>query len=206
MNTFHEKISNSITIFLDNIYYKNLQKIYNDNLNNIFINYKYPIIKPEYFIFLQYYFIYTFLYYLSYKKSIMYTISIHSIYISELIFDNLIKKYEYTPLKNIEYLKINSSFLFIYLFFLKIFLSNISFYNKIFLLTVFHSFYGVYLVNNIYKLRLNSIEMKKDFYHPLKIIIITPNKKIIKKILDYTQFFTYSNYLLIINILLFFFF
>ena len=52
--SLHNNIYVKISIFLENIYYKYLTTLYNDTLNNIFNNNKLFIIKPEYFIYLQY--------------------------------------------------------------------------------------------------------------------------------------------------------
>ena len=59
-------------------------------------------------------------------------------------------------------------------------------------------------INYIYKERMECIDLNKEFYHPFKIIILSPNKKFILNIINKTQFFTYSNFLLFINLLLFF--
>jgi hypothetical protein len=91
-----------------------------------------------------------------------------------------------------------------YLFYLKILLINIYTYKKIIILSTTSIFYILNILNNVYKERLDCIENKKEFHNKLKILVITPNKNIIKKIIKYTSFFNYSNYLFIINILLFF--
>lgn len=199
----HYNISERIANFLDNIYYKNLKKIYNDSLENIFC--KFPIIKPDYFIYFQYYFIYTSFYYITYKKVIMYSLSLQSIYISGLIFDNLSKKYNYNPINNILFLKNTSLLFFLYLLFLKILFLRIVLYKKMFILSSFSIFYFLHNLNYIYKERLKYIELKKDFIHPLKIFIISPNKDFIKTVIHKTTYFTHGNYLLFINLLLFIF-
>jgi hypothetical protein len=58
-------------------------------------------------------------------------------------------------------------------------------------------------INDIYSERLECIKLNKEFYHPLKIIILSPDKKFILNIINKTRFFTYTNFLLFINILLF---
>ena len=59
----HNFLSFNILYFLDNIYYKNLKKIYNADMKDIFQYEKITILKPEYFIYLKFYTIYLFLYY-----------------------------------------------------------------------------------------------------------------------------------------------
>ena len=174
-----------------------------ENINDVFRYSKFPVIKPEYFIYIQYYFIYTFFYYISSKNLIMYSISLHLIHISGIIFDDLVIKYNYVPVNNINFLKESSYLLFMYLFFFKILFLKIILLKRLFLLYSFYTFYIVQNINYIYKERLKYIELKKDFIHPLKILIISPNKEFIENMINNTRFFTYTNYLLFINILLY---
>ena len=192
----HIDISNKLVNILDILYYKNLQKLYpNSKLKDIFIIGKFSILKPEYFIFYQYYLIYSFIYHLNHRNSIRYTFSLHFFHIFGLIYDNLLIKYEYTPIYNISYLKNTAYVLFIYLFFLKLLL-----FNKIFLLSIFSLFYSLMNINQIYKERIKSIENKEIFNHPLKILVITPNKNTIENIIKKTNIFTFHNFLFFVNI------
>ncbi len=200
--SFHEIISKKITYLLDNVYYNNLKKLYNDTLNNIFNYKKIHIIKPEYYIFSSYYFIYTFFYYISNKNLIYYSLSLHLTHISSLLFDNLVKKYDYNSSKDIYFLKNNSYFLFNYLFFFKILFLKTEFYKKLFITSSIHIFFLLTIINDIYKERLKCIITKKEFNHHLKILVFTPNKKVIEDIIKKTSFFTYSNYLLFLNFIL----
>lgn len=204
--SFHDYISKKCSDLLDIVYYSHIRKIYNDSLSNIFNNKKIPIIQPDYFVFMQYYFIYTFFNYISSKSCILYSLSLHSTHISGLVFDNLLKKYEYNPLKNSVFLKNNSYFLFNYLFFFKILFLENKFYKKILLNLSIYIFYLLYNINDIYKERLECINLKKEFSHPLKILVLTPNKKTIENIIKKTDFFNYSNYLFFINIMLWLFY
>jgi len=204
--SFHDYISKKCSDLLDIIYYSHIKKIYNDSMNNIFNNKKIAIIQPDYFIFMQYYFIYTCFHYISNKSCILYSLSLHSTHISGLVFDNLLKKYEYNPLKNSIFLKNNSYFLFNYLFFFNILFLKNNFYKKILVNFSIYIFYLLYNINDIYKARLECINLKKEFSHPLKILILTPNKKIIENIIKKTDFFNYSNYLFFINIMLWLFY
>jgi hypothetical protein len=200
---YHLLISNNLSYFLDNIYFSNLKKLYNEDLNNIFKYCKYPVFRPEYLIYLKFYFSYLFFHYVTNKKFIFYSFSIHLSYICELIFENLIKKYDYQPNYNIDFLKNTSNVLFIYLFYLKIFFLNLQFYKKGFLLFLYSLFYFIYNIHIIYKERLGCIENKTEFRNKFKILIISPNKKFIENIVNRTKYFTYSNYLYFINFLIF---
>ena len=202
--SFHKNISVKISIFLENIYYKYLTTLYNDTLNNIFNNTKLFIIKPEYFIYLQYYFIYTFFHYITYNNIILYSASLHSIHICELIFNILSIKYNYIQKNNTDFLINTSYFLLIYLFIFKIFFLKIYFYYKIFFFTNFTLFYLLMNINNIYNKRLECINTNKEFYHPFKIVILSPDKNFLLNIVNKTKFFTHSNFLIFINLLLFF--
>jgi hypothetical protein len=200
--SLHNIISNKITSFLNIFYYNNLKKIYNESIDNIFKLYKFPVIKPEYFVFFQYYFIYKTLYYITCNKIIYFSLSLHLIYICGLIFENLIELYKYCPQNNIYFLKNTGDLLFLYLFFLKICFLRIFTFKKILMLTMFSIFYFLYSINYIYKERLKYIELKKDFIHPLKILIISPNKKFILNVIKKTDFFTYNNFLFFINFIM----
>jgi len=70
---------------------------------------------------------------------------------------------------------------------------------------MFGTFYFCIKLNEIYKKRIYSIENKKDFIDPFKILIITPNIDIMNKIIKYTNVFHFSNYLIFINIILYLF-
>jgi hypothetical protein len=202
--SYHDKISNNVSLFLNNIYYNYLIKIYKNQMNNILNSKEKFIIKLEYLIYLQYYFIYTFFYYITNKNKLLYSISLHSIYICDLTFKNLSKKYDYTA-KNNNLILIDTSYLlFLYLFFFKIIFLKIYFQYKIGFFISSALFYLLMTVNDIYNKRLECINLNKDFYHPLKIIILSPNKKFIMNIINKTKLFTYSNFLLFINIFLLF--
>lgn len=196
---FHLILSNKIIDYLDIYYYKNLIRIYNDSYSNIFKYDKYVIFKPDYFIFLQYYFIYTFLYYISNNKCIQYSVSLHLIHICGIIFDNQLIKYDYQPINNSSFLKDTSYLLFLYLFFFKITLLKIDLYKKILMISSYSIFYSLYNLNYIYKERLKYIELNKDFIHPLKLLIVSPNKNFIKNIIQKTKYFTYENFIIFIN-------
>ena len=189
--SLHYKIAEKITTFLDFIYYNNLKQLYNNFI-------EISIIKPDIFVYLQYYLTYTFLYYITNNNLLLYSSSLHLIHINGIIFNNLCIKYNYIPIKNTYFLKDVNYSLFIYLFCLKLY-----FYKKIYLLINVLLFYIIYNINKIYKKRLECINTKKEFKHFLKIIIITPNKKTIENIIYITQIFSYSNFLLFINFLLY---
>jgi len=202
----HNYISKYIFSLLDSVYYKNLKKLYNENLNKIFHYPKISIFKPEYFIYSTFYFNYLFLYYITNKNFILYTLFLHSAYISELIYEQLIFKYNYLPTNNINFLKNTSRLLFIYFVFFKLYFIRAHFFNKIVLLSIPTIFYILHNINNIYTERLISIEDKnKIFDHYLKILIISPNKDFIQYIVKKTDFFNYPNFLCCLNLLLLFF-
>ena len=181
--SIHNNISNKIVSYLNNIsYIKQLNKI---------------------FIYLQYYFIYTFFYYMTKNNVLIYSISLHLTYICELIFKSILIKNNYIEENNTLFLINSSKSLFLYLFFFKIIFLKKYLYNKIFLLSSISIFHLLMNINNIYKKRLECIESNKEFYHPFKIIILSPNKNFIKNIINKTKYFTYSNFLIFVNLLFF---
>jgi len=147
---------------------------------------------------------YLFFYYISKKKLILYIISLHLTHITGNIFKQLNIKYNYNSLYNTNFLKDVNYLLFMYLFFFKILFLKLNLYKIILILFIFMLFYFLNNVNYIYKERIKCIENNTELNHFLKILIISPNKKYIEKIIHTTRFFTYSNYLFFINILLFF--
>ena len=195
LSNIHQIISNNISYLLHNMYYKYINKIYNNDLNNIFKYYKFPIVSPELFIYLQYYFIYAFFYYLTHNNIILYSITLHLPHICGLIFKDLTIKYDYKPINNAYFLKNTNYLLFTYLFLLKIYL-----YKKFYILYGTLLFYTFLNINHIYVKRLESIVKKKEIDSYLKFLIISPNRKFINDVIYSTSIFTYSNYLLFINI------
>ena len=194
-------IFTKIINFLDYIYYNNLKKLYNESIDNLFHNSKYPIIKPEYFIYFQYYLIYNSLYF---KNFIVYSLSLHLLPITNTIYDNLLLKYNYIPPFNSYFLKDSSYFLFLYLLSLKIIFLKINYIKKWILSMFIFIFFSIMNINYIYKERLKYIELKEDFRHPLKILIISPSKTFIENVIHKTRYFTYNNFIFLLNICLFF--
>lgn len=201
--SIHELISNKITFLLDNFYYNNLKNLYNKKLCDIFQCYSFPIIKPDYFVFTQYYFIYLFFYNMTRNNIIKYTFSLHMIYVSGIVFENLAKIYNYNSKYNIIYLKDLSYLLFIYLLFFKILFLKIILFKKIITISILSTFYLLFNINDLYKYRLKSIETKENFRHPLQILVFSPNIKYIKNIINKTSFFTFTNFLLLTNIIIY---
>jgi hypothetical protein len=128
---------------------------------------------------------------------------LHLIPILDNVFQNICSIYNYNPVTNILFLKNTAYTLMMYLLHFKICLHNTSIFNKLLLISSSSTFYLLYRINNVYKKRLESIENKDLFDDEFKILIISPDKKFIKRVIDLTQLFTYDNYLFFINILLF---
>ncbi len=117
----------------------------------------------------------------------------------------MVIKYDYVSKYNISFLKNTVIYLFMYLFMFKIAYMNIHLFKKSLLMISYITFYSLIHINEIYNERFKCITNKEKFDHPLKILIITPNKKIIQNIINKTSFFTFSNFLLFINISLYLF-
>lgn len=201
----HITIANYFVNLINNIYYDNLLKLYNIPLNDLFLISKFPIIKPDYFVFNQFYLIYLFIYHLSLNHPLRYSFFLHAFYISQLIYDHMTIKYQYIPKYNVSFLKNITLYLFMYLLLFKIAFFNIHSFKKTFLLFSYFTFFSLIHINEIYTERFKCITNKEKFDHPLKILIITPNKKLIQNIMNNTHIFTLSNFLLFINISLYLF-
>ena len=202
---FHAIISNTISSFINDYYYYYLQIIYKTPINNVLNFNNFIIIKPQYFIYFQYYFIYLFFYYTNINNLLYYSISLQFINISSLIYDKLSNQIiNYNPINNIDFIKNSSYILFLYLLYLKIYFIENNL-KKILLFIFISSFYFLVNIQFIYNERLKYIQLKKDFRHPLKILIISPSKSFIENIVKKTKYFTYENFFITINLLLFIF-
>ncbi len=199
----HLDIANTIINYLNIFYYSNLQKVHSIPLNQLFsIKYS-PILRPEYFVFKQYYLIYLFLYNITHNNTIRYSLFLHLFYISGIIFERLLVIYQYKPHNNINFLKYASYIYFMYLYLLKLLFMNIHIFKKTTLISSTIAFYSLVNINELYNARYKSIKNKEIFNHPLKILIVTPNINTIKNIIHKTRLFTFSNMLLFINVSLF---
>jgi len=206
----HKKLSNYFFDILDTYYYKNLQKIYNTSitevLNNIF---KINIIKPEVYVYIQYYFIFLLNKSVSAKSYFLTPVFLHGFYIMDKLSTQIITTYQYNNHRNINYLKKTSYILFYYSLYFKILFSHIYNYQKVLLLTVLSTYYILMNVNYVYKQRIEYIKNKNydnndDTRYFSKILIITSNIDTMNKIIKYTNIFNYSLFLGIINLSLFF--
>ena len=190
--SLYVSISNNITFFVDYIYYNNLKKIYKSELATLFVNKTYPIVMPEFFI------------YLNRQNLFLYSLSLHMMYINDLIYNNLCKKYKYTSQYNVKFLISTNYAIFAYFLFLKIMFLDILIYNKIIFNLLLSMFCLLTSINNVYEDRLLCINNKKEINHPFKILIITSSKKLIENIAYKTRFFSFENLLIFTNILLYF--
>lgn len=226
----HTYLANILFKFLDNIYYKNLKiasslshnpessKNHEQSsdfctkkeLSTIFHYSNISIIKPEYFIYANYYFIYLFFHYMNPNNVLIYSFFLHINYINDLLCDKMLLNYNYVPKNDIVFLKQCEKILFQYLFFFKIyFLENISPSKKFYIIFLQNLFHFLVNIHDIYKQRLLYIKTKNnDKYmnkNILKLFILSPDKKIIEKITHSICFATYSNYLFFLNIVLYLF-
>lgn len=178
-----------------------------DTISNYIFKFFKNTIFSEYYVFIQNYLMYNFFYYLNQKKVIHYSFFLHFNHILSLTFKKIIDHREYNSdnHSNILFLKDFNYILFHYFTFLKIIFLKNSIYQTSFLLSCITLFNILNNIHYIYKKRLTSIENNKDFNHFYKFLIITPNKDTIQKIIHHTRYFNYSNYLLFINILFYFF-
>jgi hypothetical protein len=192
----HEILSLRIIEFLDYIYYNNLKILYKNSLKNLFYFSNNPILKPEFLLYLQFFFIYKFL---CYENFFLVSFYLHFTHICKLVFDKLTIKYDYIPIKNVNILKESSFFLFLYFLFIKILYINTDLLNKLTSIFILFIFFILMNINFIYKERLKHIKLNKDFRHILKIFIISPSKPFIESVIKNTNYFSYENFLYLIN-------
>jgi hypothetical protein len=206
----HKKLSNYFFDILDTYYYKNLQKIYNTSITEVLNNiYKINIIKPEVYIYTQYYFIFLLNKSITTKSYFLTSIFLHGFYIMDKLSTQIITTYQYNNNRNINYLKKTSYILFYYSIYFKILFSSIYNYQKFTLLTLLSTYYILMNVNYVYKKRIEYIKNKNydnndENRYFSKILIITSNIDNMNKIIKYTNIFNYSLFLGIINLSLFF--
>jgi len=207
----HKKIANYFFDILDTYYYKNLQKIYNTSITEVLNNiYKINVIKPEVYIYTQYYFIFLLNKSITAKSYFLTPIFLHGFYIMDKLSTQIITTYQYNNNRNINYLKKTSYILFYYSLYFKILFSSIYNYQKIVLLTILSTYYILMNVNYVYKKRIEYIKNKNydnnndDTRYLSKLLIITSNIDTMNKIIKYTNIFNYSLFLGIMNLFLFF--
>ena len=158
----HTYLANLLFQFLDNIYYKNLKSVYKKDLPLIFRYSNIAIIKPEYFIYANYYFIYLFFHYMLPNNFLIYSSLLHINYINDLLYDIILLNYTYVPENDVIFLKQTEKILFQYLFFFKIYFSDINSSNKFYIIFLQNLFYFLVQIHDIYKQRLLSIERKNS--------------------------------------------
>ena len=158
----HTYLSNFLFGFLDNIYYKNLKSVYKKDLSLIFRHSNIAIIKPEYFIYANYYFIYLFFHYMAPNNLLIYSSLLHINYINDLLYDKMLVNYNYLPENDVVFLKNTEKIVFQYLFFFKIYFSEINALNKFYIIFLQNLFYLLVHIHKIYKQRLLSIERKHN--------------------------------------------
>ena len=213
----HTYLANLLFGFLDNIYYKNLKSVYKKDLPLIFRYSNIAIIKPEYFIYANYYFIYLFFHYMVPNNFLIYSSLLHINYINDLLYDNMLLNYIYVPENDVVFLKQTEKILFQYLFFFKIYFLDINSSNKFSIIFLQNLFYFLVQIHDIYKQRLLLIESKNKEKNKkeeknndmnkniLKLFIVSPDKKVIERIAYSIRFATYSNYLFFLNMVIYIF-
>ena len=196
----HEYISSQLTDYLHNYYYSILQKKENKKITDLLLSNQSSqfIFKPEYLIYLLFYQIFLLSHNWSQKNIIFTNVYLHLYYITYLLESNIRNKYNYNSPFDTNILKEISNYLFNYIIFYKINYSTSSFSIIQLFLPIFS-----FLINyhEIHKNRLLSLEHKVEPEHSIrKLLIFTPNKKNIQKIVYYTRHFHFSNFPFFISI------
>ncbi len=221
-----QSVSNKIFGFLDEYYYSNQEKIYNNNFQTI-CEKRYFFIKPEVFLFLPFYQMFLYFHYWTYNQLLLGFISLNSIPITNHLLTSIQKKYNYKFSTNHQFI-LNLQFPFLYVFILsKIAFGNKTPFQKMSWSLLQSVFYFLSLVHHVHQKRLDRyVETKKnnisetkkndsekllekksskEFAHPFDFCVVDSRPKTIEKILFYMQHFDKDTYYLYTTILLFFF-
>lgn len=195
----HEDISKYIDETLYKYYYTPLKKKYETDIKELFFESKVFMIKPEMFIYMSFYFLYGLISSTPYKFD--YYIHLHGFYISMLLEKELNKRFMIQSQYDIKLFKN-----IIYMFYIFLIYGKLVLFQKKLIITYMILFHFGMNIHSAYKKRYLYIQDKVDMNYGLleKILIFTPNKKTIQKISYYTRFFTFSNYLFFLSILIFF--
>lgn len=208
----YEKASNYLFKVIKNNYYVHIKKLYNlTNDQEIISLPKISIIKPEHFILLQYYFVYL----VTNSNKFFVTFFVNGLYINDLLTQKVINNF--SPLsetKNQIITQLNTNnenkkqhkllsysyTLLYYLIFLKLFFSSMLNIYKILWFTTLSSLSLLNSINITYKKRFEN--SANDDYS--RLLIITSNKEIMKKIIQYTNLYDYGLFIIFLNIFLLF--
>lgn len=198
----HSYISKRIISFLIKNYYYYLFRIHKLELNkdrfNILFHSRKVVLKPSFFIYIQYYIFYLFFYYLSHNHFWRMSFSLHSFHISRLSLRHFINKTKY---KTTAFFKLSKYIysIFIYLLCIHVIVSNKFLYQKVFFFLITTPFYFLTNVHSIYKKRLYSIQ--NNIETEPNLFIMTSNIDKIKYIYHYTKYFTMSSFIWLLNII-----
>lgn len=184
---------------LKNNYYD--LKIKNNTLNTT--NY----FKFEYFLFIKFYFIYSFLCHLKHKNFLLYSIYLYLQKISGELCMELNNHYSITSENNIDFLYQTSNHFFNLLLFCHIYFSkNIYIINKFFIILNISLFKLGNITQKMYKKRIKCIENGDDFEDNFDFLFLIPNMENINKTLLKTKFMNDNNFYVFIHFILFIFY
>lgn len=208
----HFQLSNYVANNIDYYYYKPLSSKNKKDINELLNHYQNFIFKPHFINYLQFYNLFSLAYYWSKSNTFMTNIFLHSFYICFLTEDILSKKFKYNIIYDKNILKNISLFLLHYIIFFKLKLnenSNYSYLSKTLYYGSITTFQTLMNFNYAYKKRLNNLlntsknnnlfEHEEDIL-PFHLLVLTSDISLIKDIVNYTQYFHFSNYLFFISL------
>jgi hypothetical protein len=193
---------------LEKYYYKPLEKKRGKCIRQLLEgnNFQDPFVfKPEYFNYILFYQIYSISHHWTHHHYMPLLFHLHSFYMTYQIQNEMEKRYAYESPFDTTFIKEIAFYLYQSLLFYKVKNTpkdSLSAFTYVSLLSLF-----ILLMNyhETHQERLKAIQEKRSSEHSLrKILITTPNKIMMQKVIHYTRHFTFSNFLFFLSSLLWF--
>lgn len=202
----HKDCANGIVDAIEKFYYKPLEKKRNTSIQKLLSGNNMKdsfIFKPEYFNYLLFYQIYSISHNWKQDQIISLYLHLHSFYITYQIQSECERRYKYESPFDTSFIKEIAFYLYQSLIFYKVKNTpkdSISSFIYVSLLSIF-----ILLMNyhETHQERLKAIEEKRSSEHSLrKLLITTPNKMILQRMVNYTRHFTFCNFLFFLSSIL----
>ena len=175
------------------LHLEKMKKRYHDILDSDSV-----LLKPSFFVYLQFYFFSLFFYNLTHSHTIWMILSLHSFHICRLTLKHFLQSIDYPQTPFLRISRYLYSFL-LYLFCMHFTLCRASFYNKILFSALSLPIYTLSHIRYVYKKRLDSIH--RDTPIEPDLFVVTSDKEEMMKMYRYTRYFTFSLFLWIFSFL-----
>ncbi len=202
----HRICANGIVNMMEKFYYKpletkrelSIQKMLSQsNLKHTFV------FKPEYFNYLLFYQIYMISHHWSHHNVIPLHLHIHSFYITYLTQTEIEERYQYQSPFDTTFIKEIALYLYQSLLFYKVKNTPKDSFSSFVYISLLSFFMLLMNYHESHQERLKDIQKRSSSHSIRKLLITTPNKIVLKKIVHYTRYFTFSNFLFFLSSLLY---